>query len=76
MALFALLLFSLKSCWAFVISVPDASKQMSSRFSCNLKTENSKISYNKTISLIFVSFSIDISALFIILVKLERKPFL
>ena len=31
--------------------------------------------FNKAILLIFVSFSIDVSALLIILVKLERKPF-
>ena len=31
--------------------------------------------FNKAILLIFVSFSIDFSALLIILVKLERKPF-
>ena len=48
---------------------------MSSRFFCNLKIENSTFSLHKAISLIFVSFSIDTSALFIVLVKLERKPF-
>ena len=48
---------------------------MSSRFVCKLKIENSTFSLNKAISLIFVWFSIDISALLIVLVTLEGKPF-
>ena len=48
---------------------------MSFKCFCNLKIESSTFSLNQAISLIFASFSIDISALFIVLVKLERKPF-
>ena len=55
--------------------MPDACKQMSSTFLCNLKIENSTFSCNQAISLIFFSFSIVISALFIVLIKLKRKPF-
>ena len=53
----------------------NACKQMSFKCFCNLKIESSTFSLNQAISLIFASFSIDISALFIVLVKLERKPF-